>query len=65
MQNSMTTQQAAPWAGQLMTSLMQAGYTIPLFYNETYYLERSNVTGTQPNPWSWGNFYQFQYLSVK
>lgn len=65
MQNAQTNAQAAPYTGKLLTQLDEQGYAIPLYYNETYYLERSNVTGVQPNPWAWGNFYQFQYLSVK
>nr|WP_242549529.1 peptide ABC transporter substrate-binding protein [Alicyclobacillus mali (ex Roth et al. 2021)] len=64
-QNSMTSSQAAVWAGKLVTSLEQQAWVIPLYYNETFYLEKPWVTGAQPNPWAWGNFYQFQYLSTK
>lgn len=64
-QNSPDMFSSAPLAAKLMTQLIQQGYTIPLYYGKTYYLERSNVTGAQPNPWSWSNFYQLQYLSTK
>lgn len=64
-QNSTDNNQAAKLAGKLVTQLMQQGYAIPLYYNKAYYLERSNVTGAQVNPWAWGNFYEFQYLSKK
>lgn len=56
---------AAKNAGKLMTQLMQQGWVIPLFYSKAFYLERSTVTGAQINPWSWGNFYEMQYLSTK
>ncbi|KRW92211.1 ABC transporter substrate-binding protein [Alicyclobacillus tengchongensis] len=64
-QNSPSMFASASTAAKLMTQLIQQGYTIPLFYGETYYLERTGVTGAQPNPWSWGGFYQMQYLSAK
>ena len=64
-QSSTNDTYSAKIAGKLMTQLMQQGYTIPLFYNKTMFLERAGITGTQANPWAWGSFYQFQYLSKK
>nr|WP_234969588.1 peptide ABC transporter substrate-binding protein [Alicyclobacillus vulcanalis] len=64
-QNSPNMFSSAATAAKLMTQLIQQGYTIPLYYAETYYLERTGITGAQPNPWSWGGFYQMQYLSVR
>ncbi len=64
-QSSTNDTYSAKIAGKLMTQLMQHGYTIPLFFNKTMFLERTGITGTQANPWAWGSFYQFQYLSKK
>ncbi len=64
-QNETNSTQANQLAGKLMTQVMQQGWTIPIYYNKTFFLERSNVTGAQANPWAWGNFYQEQYLSTK
>lgn len=65
MTNSLSNAEAAPYAADILNQTTALGYTIPLYYNETYYVERKGVTGAQPNPWAWGNFYQMQYLSVK
>ncbi len=56
---------AAKIAGKLVTSIMQQGYAMPLFLQDAIYLEDSNLTGAQPNVWSWGNFYQWQYMKSK
>lgn len=45
--------------------MMQQGYGIPLYYFQTIYLESSNLSGLQANPWSWGGLYQWQYATVK
>ena len=44
---------------------MQSGYAVPLNYNEAVFLEKPDVSGAQANPWSWGSFYQMQYLKLK
>ena len=64
-QNATSNAQAAKLAGKLMTQVMQQGWTVPIYYGVTDFLERSTVTGAQANPWAWGNFYQEQYLSTK
>lgn len=56
---------AAKIAGKLVSQVMQQGYALPLFLQNAVYLEDSNLTGAQPNVWSWGNFYQWQYMKSK
>lgn len=43
--------------------MLQQGYGIPLYYYETFYLEKPGLTGVEANPWSWTGLYQFQYLN--
>ncbi len=55
---------SAQLAGKIVNKLMADGYTIPLFFNEQFYLEKPYLHGVQTNPWSWNNFYQLQYMRV-
>lgn len=64
-QNDTNPAQAAQIAGKLMTSLMQAGYAEPLYNTEYFFLAKPGIENVITNPWSWGNFYQLQYLTVK
>ncbi|MCL6444892.1 MAG: peptide ABC transporter substrate-binding protein [Alicyclobacillus sp.] len=57
--------QEAALSAKIVNAVMNTGYAVPLVYNENIYLERSNITGVQSNPWAWGNFYQLQYIEVK
>jgi oligopeptide transport system substrate-binding protein len=43
--------------------MLQQGYGIPLYYYETFYLEKPGLSGVEANPWSWTGLYQFQYLN--
>jgi len=63
--SSSSIQAANKIAGQLDTSLMQSGYVVPITFTENIFLAKPNVTNVQTNPFSWNNFYQLQYLSVK
>ena len=62
--SSFNTTEQNHLAAQIVNLAISSGYSIPLNYSETFYLERTGVTGAQPNPFSWGNFYQLQYLSI-
>lgn len=61
---ALTDAQAVPLVLKMDNFMLQQGYGIPLFYAETYYLEMPWLTGVTPNPWSWGNFFQLQYLTT-
>lgn len=52
-------------AAKMANAEMQSGYAVPLNYNEAVFLEKLDVSGAQANPWSWGSFYQMQYLKLK
>jgi len=65
MDASSSVKSATKIAGQLVSSLEQSGYVVPIAYNLNIFLAKPNVTGVQTNPFSWSNFYQLQYLSVK
>ena len=65
MSDNTSTSAAAKIAGKLVTQIMQQGWAAPLFLQNAVYLEDSNLTGAQPNVWSWGNFYQWQYMNAK
>ena len=56
---------AAKLAATMANAEMQSGYAVPLNYNEAVFLEKPDVSGAQANPWSWGSFYQMQYLNLK
>lgn len=63
--NTGSATEAAKLSGAMGDLLIDSGLEIPLNYGETIYLEKPDLTGAQPNPWSWNNFYQFQYLNLK
>ncbi|GGI98459.1 peptide ABC transporter substrate-binding protein [Alicyclobacillus cellulosilyticus] len=63
--NSLSEADAAKYASQVVNALMSQGYVEPLYLNEAIYLVKPNVGNVQVNPWSWNNFYQLQYLTVK
>ena len=50
-------------ASKIDNYMLQQGYGIPLYYYETFYLEKPGLSGVEANPWSWTGLYQFQYLS--
>jgi len=56
---------AAQLSADMANAMIQSGYEVPLNVAQTVYLEKPDLTGVQPNPWSWSNFYQFQYLHLK
>jgi len=63
--NTASNKTAAHLAATAANAMMASAYVIPLNYGEGIFLEKPNVTGAQINPWSWQNFYQMQYLSLK
>jgi peptide/nickel transport system substrate-binding protein/oligopeptide transport system substrate-binding protein len=63
--NTASAKTAAQLSADMANAMVQAAYEIPLNVEQTVYLAKPNVSGVQPNPWSWGNFYQFQYLELK
>ncbi len=63
--NTGSTTVAAKLSADMANMMMQSGLVVPLNYAETIYLEKPDLTGAQPNPWAWGNFYQLQYLNLK
>ncbi|MCY0878717.1 MAG: peptide ABC transporter substrate-binding protein [Firmicutes bacterium] len=63
--NTPSATEAAKLSAEIANAFIKSGYAIPLNYSETVYLEKPNLTGLQPNPWAWGNFYQFQYMNLK
>ena len=52
-------------AANIDNFMLQQGYGIPLYYYETFYLEKPGLSGIEANPWSWTGLYQFQYLNYK
>lgn len=63
--NTASATKATHIAATLSNAIMQSGYVEPLYYTQAIYLAAPNITGVQPNPLSWGNFYQLQYLHLK
>jgi peptide/nickel transport system substrate-binding protein/oligopeptide transport system substrate-binding protein len=63
--NALTVEDAAPFAAKVANDLMENAYAIPLFYQEQFFLVKPGITGVQSNPWAWGNFYGFHFLSVE
>lgn len=60
--NAAPAKQGIALASQMTNLLMQQGYAVPLYYNETFYLEKPWLHGVQANPWALLNFYQLQYM---
>ena len=57
---------AAVFASDVVDSMLNSGYVIPLDYSSTVYLARPGLEGLQANPWAeMGGFYQLQYLRLK
>jgi peptide/nickel transport system substrate-binding protein/oligopeptide transport system substrate-binding protein len=56
---------AAHLAADMGNAMIQSGYVVPLNYAETIYAAKPDLTGVQPNPYTWGYFYQLQYLNLK
>ncbi len=56
-------QQADHLAANIDNYMLQQGYGIPLYYYETFLLEKPGLTGVLANPWSWGGVFQMQYLN--
>ena len=63
--NALTVEEAAPFAAQVINSLMDNAYAIPLFYQQQFFLVKPGITGVQSNPWAWGNFYGLHFISVE
>ena len=58
--NTASTKEAAQLSADMANAMIRSGYEIPLNVQQTVYLEKPDLTGVQPNPWSWGNLYQFR-----
>jgi ABC-type oligopeptide transport system substrate-binding subunit len=63
--NTGSSHTAAVLSADIANAMIKSGYMIPLNYAQEVYLEKSDLTGLQVNPWSWNNFYQFQYMKLK
>lgn len=64
--NTGSSTEAAKLSAQMNNVMVQSALTIPLNYNEAFFLEKPWVAGAQATPWAWGpGFYQFQYLNLK
>jgi oligopeptide transport system substrate-binding protein len=65
-QDSPTKAVSVQDTAKVVNFMMQQGYEVPLYYNETFYLVKPYLHDVQTNPWAWGdNFWQLQYLNVK
>lgn len=56
-------QQGVRLAANIDNYMLQQGYGMPLYYYETFLLEKPGLSGVIANPWSWGSVYQMQYLN--
>lgn len=56
---------AAHIAADMANAMIKSAWAVPLNYAETIYVSKPDITGVQPNPYTWGYFYQLQYMNVK
>lgn len=60
-----TSKEENALASQIDNIMMDQGYVVPVVINENVILEKPDLSGVITNPWSWGNFYQLQYIRIK
>ncbi|WP_187355235.1 peptide ABC transporter substrate-binding protein [Paenibacillus tengchongensis] len=63
--NALTVEEGAPIAAKVINYLLDEAYTVPLFYQQQFFLVKPGITGVQSNPWAWGNFYGLHMISVE
>jgi peptide/nickel transport system substrate-binding protein/oligopeptide transport system substrate-binding protein len=59
-----STEQENALAAKIDNLLMSEGWVAPIVYSQNIFLEKPYVNDTVTNPFSWGNFYQLQYLKT-
>jgi len=57
-----TVEQENDLTAKIDNLLTSEGYVTPIAYVKNIFLEKPGLHGTVTNPFSWGNFYQLQYL---
>ncbi len=62
--NAASAKTAAHLAADMANAMIRSGYVVPLNYAETIYASKPGLSGVQPNPYTWGFFYQLQYLKL-
>jgi peptide/nickel transport system substrate-binding protein/oligopeptide transport system substrate-binding protein len=65
MQLTSSSSEANHLAADIANTVMKEGWDIPLFYSDSVYLAKPNISGVVANPFGWTWWNDLQYLNIK